>query len=451
MEFIQELHTKEYLLNFEPTLIALAENSAAFAQSPLSQDKEILSFKIAQGRTIAHCLAKSNSAWAISNAANNIEILQLRDTQNQTVAHFLAKYQPAWLSLDASNDLSVLQLRESGGETVAHWLAQYRAEWVGTEQSKNKELLKLSDNVSITVAHRLARHQSAWVYSDEINDFEILSLQKNNGISVAHELAFYQSDWIGTPSSENIDVLMLRNDDQKTVAYFLSHCHLGLWGYSNAARNKSVLKMTDKHGISIAQKLLNHHSCLENDSIFHKDILTIDCEGKMLADLIVENFKRSHNMTLQDVIVVLISQGAAYKSPEKIHYSYICSEIIERTQALIDDCPIPLVSLKMAMALYSTFFHNLTVVRQQQITSENTKWAKYVTKSEKIIEKLFKANPGLMDESVQVDCFCEPAADFISRYKSERNLNMIDFSGIANEASQPESTAKNDANMQPIY
>jgi hypothetical protein len=403
-------HTKEFLLKNNAVLISLCVKSSEFALSHLSQDLDLLQIALQTDDTPAHLLAKYQRNWAMSAAASNEKILRLRDKDGATVAHHLALNQPSWVNSQASKDITILKMEDDYGRSVVNNLAKRQPSWAISESASNISILMIQDSFeSGMVAHVLAMHQPIWVTTSAAKDEQ--------------------------------SVLQLRNDSGETVAHVLAK-HQPEWANEKASKKLHILKMTDRRGISVAENLLEHHRCLENSALFHKEILTIRLKSNFgpwyIADKIVDYYGVSDGMDVAHIALKLIEQGAAYRQ-SRIMNALLCNDIIERATHLIQDCPEPQIALQYAIALYATMYHNIELFRGLPITNKSSESfiapadiEHSLAIAEQGVMKLFDTYAQLLDATVTIDIFCETAEALILRIKSQKYLNELK----ANEVNQ---------------
>lgn len=297
MEYIPEIHTKDYLLDEDFTLPDLARTSPEFALSPLANDYEILSYVVDDdfGFTIAHILARSRPEWSLTPAAQQIEILSLIDFAGVPVAHRLAQYQASWCMTDAAHDDKILHLKGPDGYTVAHQLSNQKL-WILSDTASRKEILKIRSDNNTCVAALIAKKHPEWMKTSSAHDLEILALSCNKGISVAHAL---------TEHKECLE-------------------HEPLF-------NKKILSIFRYEGTDIPRKVF-------------------------VPELIVRNHSEELGLTHSEMALKLISMGVAYQNSKPTSTEDL-KKINENCLSLIDECPDLEICFKYAIAYYSTLVH----------------------------------------------------------------------------------------------
>jgi hypothetical protein len=391
MAFAPEVHTKQYLLSNANVALELAMNSPEFA---------------------------------VSSLANDIELLVMTIKNRGTLAHVLAQYQSQWVSLDAAKSHDILRLRDKFGTTVAHLLAWHQPEWVFTNECMDYEILKLRNNFGATIAHHLAAFQKEWLLSAASKDPEILRLKTFDGTTVAHNLAAYQSKWITSEEAKNLDILKLQHDDGWAVAHTLAEHQPG-WIFSDEAKNLDLLKLMTKSGRSVAYDLVEHNeACLKHEPIFHKSILTLEYENRILAEAISTYYGTKFGISIPSIAMKLIVQGAAYKHSKPMSFE-LGEELFDQAKEIIDDTTEPLVKLKQLQAIHSTFYHQLEKMKSLSNTESIDKWESILLRAESLLENHLNAHTQLFDIEHAVDIFCEPGDDFVKRLASERALKNV--------------------------
>lgn len=373
MEFNPIVHTKYFLMNNVSYLFLLAQHSSGFAKSELANDLDLLSVK------------------------------NLCDPQAETVAHFLAKYQPDWVNSKAAQSYTVLKMTDTYLRQVAQYLARYQTSWIGSNASEDEEILRLADHTGWTVAHTLASWQDEWLSTPAAGDPTILKIVDRDFTSVAHTMSYTPFD------SPKINFPWLNSQEHDTQYI-------------------DVLTMVDREGKYVAHNLFNYHS--KGDStfsiLFDKRVLTLISPEKniLLAEDIYERFNLFNSMPLEDIIMKLISQGAAYKHstvmPQKVG-----NAVFNRTKTLIDECLEPTVSLKYALSLYSTCIHNLVKAKSEN-KGDNQNWQNLVDQSANLIKEITDLNPNLLNDIQGPDIFCEPAHDLLQQFHAEKNFSKIE-------------------------
>jgi hypothetical protein len=306
-----------------------------------------------------------------------------------TVAHYLAQYQPNWLTSDTSKDFDVLRLADESGWTVAHYLAQYQPNWLASDASKDFDVLRLSAKNGWTVAHYLAKCQPKWLTSDASKDFDVLRLSVINGWTVAHYLAQCQPNWLA----------------------------------SDASKDFHVLRLSAKNGWTVAHALALHQpNCITHEPLFHKQILTLKSEGKLLAEFISRRYGLYQGLDTSTMAMKLIQQGAAYQHSTPMTIK-VGKTLNKQGVLLLHDCYEPIVAFKQLQALYSTFAHNVAKIKRTDEHKSLAKWNGILGKSEKLLRQHLTAHPELFDIEHTIDMFCEPGDDLLRRIMTERTIN----------------------------
>jgi hypothetical protein len=324
-------------------------------------------------------ICKKSEAFAMDPLAQDIDILKLRGSNDISVAHILAEHQSSWMHSAAAKIISVLSLESKEGFTVAHFLAQNQPEWIFTALAKDHQILQLKTKHGWSVAHELASCQSEWVNSEAINNKNIMQLSSDNGSTVAHMVVCYQSQWINAQS----------------------------------------------------EQLSN----IEKPALFHKDFLTIQENGKLIAELISDRYSESNGLDIASMAILLITQGAAYKHSKPLPAS-IGETLLKQTEILIDDCFEPEIALRYAQAIYATMFHGVAKVEADSEQLDLDEWLKMLNKAETIIRGIVEKHPDVNDVENPVGSFCEPAYEFFHRLKAEimfKEIKTFDLTSMEDD------------------
>jgi hypothetical protein len=393
MQFNEDIHTKDYLLNNVEVLVDLAKTSKDFALSSIATDISILKIQDiteGQGATIAHMLAKFHPEWVTTSSSQNIIVLQISDDYGWSVAHHLAEHQSSWVQTEAARNTLMMSIIDDYGWSVAHALAKFQKDWLKTASSEDHSILLMQDDDGVSVAHLLAEFQPKWLESEACKNQQILQFQDHSGNSVASTLVVHQPDWIHSEEAKNPIIL-------KTIALTLA---------------------------------LRHPDALEHEGIFHKDILTLETNEKILAEYIVEKYEQSHGIKTQDIAMKLITQGAAYKHSEFMDSS-IGLDILKQASALIDDSLSPLVAYKHAQALYATCFYATEHAKKKDSEAcPAVLWQNILKEAEGIIQNLHKKHPELGDAEFHVDLLCEPANQYIRHHQASENFKGLNIEDL---------------------
>jgi hypothetical protein len=292
MEFISQIHTKEYLLSHRETLFKLAENSAEFALSEMAADFDILSYcdlpslSSIGDKTVAHVLAKHQAIWLNNPASQNKQILMLSDQHGCSVAHELAKFQSKWATSQLAFDIDILSLckksynKEDNKEelsvegTVAQQLAQSQSHWVKALGIEHKAIL-LSPSGSDCSCSLLR-----WIYdnsrlvllsNDFILDEEIMMAPVTpDGYQLALMLTtdMLTTDIDGSekglffsnsPLAQNNDFLKLSWKTGGGVAHQLASSKKSNWINTPAAKSIEILSLTTSNGATVAHRIVQRH------------------------------------------------------------------------------------------------------------------------------------------------------------------------------------------------
>jgi uncharacterized protein YjhX (UPF0386 family) len=397
MNFYPAIHTKEFLLANPKIAETLSEKSLDFALSSHANDYEVLGLDYKGGWVVAFNLARFQPAWVKSEAVNNINILRMTDYNGFTVAHQLANFQPQWLDLEISRNPTVLRLVNKGGWSVAHQLARHQADWLKSGEATNKDVLLLNDNNGNSVAHELAQCQPEWINSDTSKSLDILYYANKYGDTVAHSLAQFQKEWIKSEAAKNIDLLRCANNDGWTVAEVL---------------------------LEFNENSINH------EPIMKKQILTLQREDKMLAEIIAEKYKPD-GMDVPVMAMKLISQGAAYKHSKALDIN-VGESLLKECKLLINDSNEPLIAFKQLQAAHSTLSHNVARILRTQEQESLEEWQGLLLESESLIRQHLNSKPDLYDIEHTVDIFCEPGDGLLKKLQAERILasDLTSLSGL---------------------
>lgn len=361
---------------------------------------------------------------------------------NPSVALELAQKSSDFAKSDLADDISILKLSNTFGGTVAHSFAKYQLEWLEKKASKNLDILKIIDNSGWSVAHTLAKMQSEWVNSDAAQLIDILIIKDQSGESVASTLAINQPAWVHSNASENHDVLKIVDIWGWTVAHLLAF-YQPEWIFSKAAFKNEILQLKNNAGRSVAFELIGRESCLTHAPIFTKEILTIvNHDNILLAEGLVNNYAKSHDLSVAKMAVKLISLGAAYKH-SKIMTVADGQTIFKETKQIIEDCLEPEVAQKIAQALYSTCFHNIERIKLTPSSRGLEKWKSLLKNAEAIMRDVILKHPNLGYSTSKIDFFCEPSADLVSRLKAETLLNNLSTHELNQAESNDDLTINN--------
>jgi hypothetical protein len=288
------------------------------------------------------------------------------------------------------------------------------------------------------VAYELAEKSSEFATNELASDFLILSLDLGGGWTIAHRLAAYQKAWRKSEAANSNEVMRLANDSGSTVAHQLARWQ-SEWLQSEASKSYDIMSLSDKDGWTVARFLVERDKqCIYHQNIMQKQILTLECEGKILAENITEKYK-SDGMDVSVMAMKLIAQGAAYKHSKALGIDVGVS-LLKECKLLINDSNEPLIAFKQLQAAYSTFAHNVVKI----LRTQEQEWKGLLLKSENLIRQHLNENPELYDMENTVDIFCEPSDELLKKLQAERilnsNLNSFDeLNAVGNSELVPNS------------
>jgi hypothetical protein len=202
--FNADIHTKELLMRNQQLAFSLAGNSPEFAQSPLSEDLEILSLTDDDGRTLASEIAIHQPTWMLSEAAKSHEVLRITNKFGSTVAHCLAECQPDWVHSAAAKSHDILTIANPSGWTVAHTLALCNPAWLSSEAAKKYDVLLLATQSQRLVAIVIAMHQPESINHEPLLNKNMMTLQHNGQLLAEHLVKHAKNNKSKTPS----DIIM---------------------------------------------------------------------------------------------------------------------------------------------------------------------------------------------------------------------------------------------------
>jgi hypothetical protein len=343
-------------------------------------------------------LIKNDPEFMKQPVANDFGILKKIVTEGflQTAAHRFALYQKAWITSESAKNPNVLSLKDKYGKTVAHTLASSNKDWCSTDEAKSLEILLLENDENITVAHTLAEMNSEWVDSDAAKDeFVLLYGSEKNLFTVAHSLAASQKKWMT----------------------------------SVAAHKFEILSLQDRSGETVAHNLLNHVECLHHKPLFDKRILSLVYEGKFLAEDMISKFKDEEEIPL--VAMKLLEQGVAYKQREFI--SKESSQLIfDQANELINECSVPEVRFKYAIAIYSSIAHYAINPSEAFKETDGTHWQNLLNSSIDLIKGEINKHPHFLTIDHQFELFCEPAKELLTHLSNELEFKQINLEQAGN-------------------
>lgn len=288
------------------------------------------------------------------------------------------------------------------------------------------------ENVGCTVAHILAK-DDRWLDTAAANTFDVLQLKDRYDQTVAHVLAMHHEKWRMSKWADDLNVLMLKNMNDISVAHIIAR-HNPQWiHFSKSASNIDVLTAKSKTGKPVAFELLCHERCLELEALFDKRVLTLEFLDMLIAEHILENDEFKKYISVPEMILKLIKQGAAYKPSFVLSYDHAL-EVLNDTVNLIDDEPNIQVKLKFAKALYSTIFYCIQSNKEhfKSVAIKEHDWNCLISRAEKSLERILT----LFDnDDFDCDIFCEPSIPAMKQLSSKRILNSTQVkSDIVNES-----------------
>jgi hypothetical protein len=305
---------------------------------------------------------------------------------------------------------------------IALELAERSNEFSVSPLTQDPDVLRLANNRGWTVAHQLACYQTNWLTLDISKDFDVLRLADESGWTVAHYLAQYQPNWLASDASKDFDVLRLSNEDGGTVAHYLAQCQ-PKWLTSDASKDFDVLRLSAKDGWTVANALALHQpNCITHEPLFHKQILTLKSEGKLLAEFISRRYGLYHDLDTATMAMKLIQQGAAYQHSTPMTIK-VGDTLIKQGVLLLHDCYEPIIGFKQLQALYSTCAHNVAKIKRTYEQKSLAKWNDMLCKAENLLRQHLTKHPELFDREHTTDIFCEPVEDLLRRIMAERTIN----------------------------
>lgn len=340
---------------------------------------------------------------------------------NPNIAVKLAEVSIEFSEHSIAQDIEILGLQNDHGWTVAHSivLASNRKKWIDSEAAKNFDVLTIRHEIhGQTVAHLLARDHPNWMWSDEAKNMDILQIADHDGQMVVHILAANNPMFPSFEEFRKPTLLGLKDGKGNTVAYY-------------ALKNVSALEYPEFKDKSILGLEHQFKRAFKSDQILQlAEIITI--------------YHTEYNAS--KVAMILIEQGAAYKQSDVFEYPEFDNEILSKTKNLIDDSLDPLMSLKYAMAFYSTCFHATKNTENKALKAPShdvyidlKNWQKLQEQAKELIENIFIANPNLYDISHEPDLNCEPAMDLISHLIARRHFSKV-ISEVNQSENGPEQT-----------
>lgn len=325
-------------------------------------------------------LCRTSKAFAQSELAQDMDVLTTVCVKsfgfNETAAHILPMNFDIPIELLCANNFELLKVRDMFNETVAHRIAKFRAKTLfDLDIQNNQELLLLKRHTGDTVAHFIAR-SFPQLFQEKLGpNYDLLAIESNSGCSVANAFVV---------SAKNFDINPLM--------------------------------------------------------VMHKKILVNEISSglgtTLLAELVVDHIGKEINIDLTGMAQFMISVGAAYK-----HSTHLEPEIgvtlLNQTNILIADALEPQVAIKHAMALYSTFSHNLVKLKanfNHTIPEELIdSWELLLIDAQNVFEALMDKYPGLDGSAFTADYYCEPAEIFAKQYFSKKSLQIDSLTELGQE------------------
>lgn len=310
--------------------------------------------------------------------------------------------------------------------SVAVLLAESSIEFGESPLSHDIEILRVHDENGWSIAHLmvLSNIQQVWAKSDILKNIAVLSIKhRDNGSTVAHLLARLEKSWVFSEAAKLHEILTLTDDFKNTVAHVLARKNPE-WAHSKESKNFELLKMKNYLNNTVAFELFNHETALEYSEFFHKSLLTDECKHDenvmQLAEFIGQKFSDKLNVPM--MVMKLIEQGAAYKQSSVIAAS-VSSYILKKTKLLIEDTQENAISLKYAMALYSTCFHNIEKIKTTNDTGNSlVKWEQTLEQAEVLLREIVNQDKSICDQEHVADFNCEPSLILLNKIKAEHLL-----------------------------
>jgi hypothetical protein len=324
--------------------------------------------------------------------------------ENPLLTAQLAEHSTEFGRHPISQDVDVLKIHDDTGWSIAHLmvLSNKQHDWLESDVLKNHDVLKIKHrHTDASVAHLLARLESWWISSSAAKSYEILSMTDDFKNSVAHVIASKHPHWANSEASKNVDLLKLRNYKQRTVIF----------------------------------ELFQHKAALSHSEFFQKSLLTLENKDDndrvmQLAEYIVN---KHPEFGLEKMVMMLISQGAAYKQTSIIPFTKVGPYISKKTKALMEDSYEPEISLKYAIALHSTCFHNIENIKMTLGKCHQlTQWQTVLEQAQDMIKDIIVNNKSLHEQEHLADCNCEPTVDFLNKLKAEYLLSNTEFLSCSN-------------------
>lgn len=331
--------------------------------------------------------------------------------ENPLLTAQLAEHSPEFGRHPISQDVDVLKIHEDTGWSIAHLmvLSNKQPDWLESDVLKNHDILKIKHrHTDASVAHLLARLESWWVSSSAAKSYEILSMTDDFNNSVAHVIASKHPHWANSEASKNVDLLKLRNYKQRTVIF----------------------------------ELFQHKAALSHPEFFQKSLLTLENKDDndrvmQLAEYIVN---KHPEFGLEKMVMMLISQGAAYKQTSIIPFTKVGPYISKKTKALIEDSYEPEISLKYAIALHSTCSHNVDNIKMNLGTCQQlTQWGTVLEQAQNMIVEIIMNNKSIYEQEHIADFNCEPSMAFLNKLKAECIFSNIEDLSYSNGELNDES------------
>jgi hypothetical protein len=273
------------------------------------------------------------------------------------------------------------------------------------------------------------------------NNFELLKVRDIFNETVAHRIAKFRANTLFDLNIQgNQELLLLKRNTGHTVAHFIASSFPQLF-QEKLGPNYDLLAIESNSGCSVAEAFVVNakHFDVQPEMIMHKKLLIKSLNGlepRLLAELAVTHLGEKLNLDLTGMAQFMISVGAAYK-----HSTHFKPEnglsLLNQTNILIADALEPQIAIKHAMALYSTFSHNLVKLKgnlnhtmpEELIYS----WESLLIDAQKTFEALMDKYPGLDGSAFTADYYCEPAEIFAKQYLSKKSLQMDSLTELGQE------------------
>jgi hypothetical protein len=308
-------------------------------------------------------LCRTSAAFACSELAADLDILKTvcDPVFNMTAAHVLPQKFSIPIDVLRANDFEILKLRDRHDETVAHRIAKFNNDLWSLNIENHKEILLLKRATGTTVAHNLASN-SPQLFQDRIGpDLEILLIDDGKGFTVASSFAL---------SAKGID--------------------------------------------------------LNTDMVMQKNLLTKYYSSNsqtLFAEIVVGRLGEKLKIGVREMALHMITLGAAYRH-SSCYGSDIGKYLVDNVKILIADALEPKLSIKYAMALYSTLSHNIENLKQELDQEQSYQECSLIfDEAKKILEECLIMNPHYA-ECIDTDFLCEPAEVYVKQHLSKMNFSL---------------------------